>query len=239
MNRIALGAATASLALLVSACSSASPASARPSATSAAPGSTSAYAAAGALVGSATAAATPSLSTATAAATPTAARTAAPTALARAGRYAVGDSVMLGAKTRLQSRGFVVNATESRQFATAVSIIRNRKAAGTLPRQVIIHLGTNGYIALSDCKAIVSAAGTGRRVFLVNNRVPRVWQNANNRTLRACDAAFAPVRAMVVDWYGYSKGRSSWLYSDGLHLPPTGRTAYANFVDAAVDRYGL
>ena len=233
MNRIALGAATASLALLVSACSSAPPASAAPTATATPSPSVSAYASAGSLVGSA------SLAPSAPAATRSTARAAAPTALARAGRYAVGDSVMLGARTRLQTRGFVVNATESRQFATAVSIIRNRKAAGTLPRQVIVHLGTNGYIALSDCKAIVSAAGTGRRVFLVNNRVPRVWQGANNRTLRSCDAAFAPIRAMVVDWYGYSKGRSSWLYSDGIHLTPTGRTAYANFIDAAVDRYGL
>ena len=233
MNRIALGAATASLALLVSACSSAPPASAAPTATATPSPSVSAYASAGSLVGSA------SLAPSAPAATRSTARTAAPTALARAGRYAVGDSVMLGARTGLRTRGFVVNATESRQFATAVSIIRNRKAAGTLPRQVIVHLGTNGYIALSDCKAIVSAAGTGRRVFLVNNRVPRVWQGANNRTLRSCDAAFAPIRAMVVDWYGYSKGRSSWLYSDGIHLTPTGRTAYANFIDAAVDRYGL
>lgn len=224
MNRIALGAATASLALLVSACSSAPPASAAPTATATPSPSVSAYASAGSLVGSASLA--PSAPAAT-------------TSTARAGRYAVGDSVMLGARTGLRTRGFVVNATESRQFATAVSIIRNRKAAGTLPRQVIVHLGTNGYIALSDCKAIVSAAGTGRRVFLVNNRVPRVWQGANNRTLRSCDAAFAPIRAMVVDWYGYSKGRSSWLYSDGIHLTPTGRTAYANFIDAAVDRYGL
>ena len=37
------------------------------------------------------------------------------------GRYAIGDSVMLGAKPNLASRGFVVNATESRQFSAALS----------------------------------------------------------------------------------------------------------------------
>ena len=33
-----------------------------------------------------------------------------------AGRYAIGDSVMLGAKSQLQARGFVVDAVKSRQF---------------------------------------------------------------------------------------------------------------------------
>lgn len=102
------------------------------------------------------------------------------------GRYAIGDSVMLGAKPNLVSRGFVVNATESRQFSAAVSIVRTKVNNGTLPRNLIIALGTNGYVSPTDCINIVKAAGPYRRVFLVNNRVPRPWQAENNRRLAAC-----------------------------------------------------
>ena len=154
------------------------------------------------------------------------------------GRFALGDSVMLGAKPNLAARGFVVDATGSRQFSAAVSIVRTKAALGVLRRNVIIALGTNGYIRLSDCKAVVAAAGTGRRVFLVTNRVPRVWQAQNNAVLRTCDAYFSSSRVVLVDWYTYSKGRTSWFYADGIHLKPAGRSAYAVLLDAKLDALG-
>jgi lysophospholipase L1-like esterase len=157
----------------------------------------------------------------------------APTALAPKGRWALGDSVMVGAKTALNNRGFIVNAKTSRQFSTAVPLVKER--LGWLPRNVVIHLGTNGYISLYDCKRVVSLAGSGRRVFLVTTKAPRQWQAANNRTIRACDASFAAGRVMVIDWYRAAVNNPSWLYSDGIHLTSTGRLGYARLVDAFVD----
>lgn len=156
------------------------------------------------------------------------------------GRYAIGDSVMLGAKPNLISRGFVVNATESRQFSAALSIVRIKKNNGTLPRNLVIALGTNGTVRLSDCLAIVSAAGPYRRVFLVNNRVPRPWQAGNNTTLAQCanSTAFAASRVYLIDWYSYSRNKPTWFYSDGFHLRPTGKSAYATLLDAKLDALG-
>lgn len=154
------------------------------------------------------------------------------------GRYALGDSVMLGARPGLTARGFQVNAVESRQFSAAVSIVRTKVLNHTLPRNLVIALGTNGYIQLADCKAIVSAAGTARRVFLVNNHVPRAWEGVNNQRLRTCDAAFASSRVVLIDWHTYAAGHSSWFYSDGIHLKPTGQTAYARLLDAKLDALG-
>jgi hypothetical protein len=161
-----------------------------------------------------------------------------PSAVVPTGRYALGDSVMLGARSGLVSRGFQVNATESRQFSAAVSIVEAKVRNHTLPRNLVVALGTNGYIRLSDCTAIVTAAGTARRVFLVTNRVPRTWGKPNNTTLRACDAAFASSRVVLIDWYTYSAGHSSWFYSDGIHLKPTGKSAYARLLDAKLDALG-
>lgn len=156
------------------------------------------------------------------------------------GRYAIGDSVMLGAKPNLASRGFVVNATESRQFSGALSIVNIKKNNGTLPRNLIIALGTNGTVRLSDCLAIVSAAGPNRRVFLVNNRVPRSWQAGNNTTLAKCanSTVFAASRVYLIDWYSYSRNKSTWFYSDGFHLKPAGKSAYATLLDAKLDALG-
>jgi len=60
------------------------------------------------------------------------AATVAPALAIPGGRYAIGDSVMLGAKDELQRRGFVVNAVQSRQFHDAVSIVRQKAADSTL-----------------------------------------------------------------------------------------------------------
>jgi lysophospholipase L1-like esterase len=169
---------------------------------------------------------------------PAATAAATPSAVVATGRYALGDSVMLGARSGLTARGFQVNAAESRQFSAAVSIVRAKVANRTLPRNVVLALGTNGYIRTSDCTAIVSAAGTARRIFLVTNRVPRTWQASNNRVLKACDAAFTSSRVVLVDWYTYSAGRASWFYSDGIHLKPAGRSAYATMLDAKLDALG-
>ena len=70
-----------------------------------------------------------------------------------AGRYAIGDSVMLGARQALIARGFRVNAEVSRQFDDAIRLVRDLAAGGHLPVNVIVHLGTNGLIDGADCGA--------------------------------------------------------------------------------------
>src|SRR6478672_1032955 len=80
-----------------------------------------------------------------------------------AGRYAIGDSVMLGAKPQLQAHGFVVDAVKSRQFYQAVSIVKRKKAHGLLRQKIVIHLGTNGVlIRAGDCDKIARLAGAAR-----------------------------------------------------------------------------
>ena len=90
-----------------------------------------------------------------------------------AGRYAIGDSVMLGARDDLIARGFRVNAQVSRQFRDVVPLVRELAAGGHLPENVIVHLGTNGAIDGADCDRLVRVAGPDRRIFLVTVKVPR------------------------------------------------------------------
>jgi hypothetical protein len=145
------------------------------------------------------------------------------------GRFAVGDSVMLGAKDELVARGFRVNATVSRQFRDAVPLLEQLKAAGRLRRKVIVHLGNNGIlIAAADCNRISEIAGPNRRVYLVNLKIPRWYRSSQNRQLAAC--AERRPNTVLVNWFFFSRDHSSWFAADGFHLTPTGQARYAAFV---------
>ena len=157
---------------------------------------------------------------------------AAPAGAIPGGRYAIGDSVMLGAKPQLSARGFVVNVKKSRQFSEAVHIVKQKKTNGLLRRKIVIHLGTNGVlIQPSDCDTISRVAGRHRRVFLVTvtgpTKYPKI-RKAQNVRMHACADRHANTK--LIDWYAYSRGHGAWFY-DGMHLTPKGRRAYAALLD--------
>ena len=148
-------------------------------------------------------------------------------------RYALGDSVMLGAKGDLKDLGFaVVDAAESRQAYSGPAMLRQR--GDRLPKNVVIHLGTNGTFPLDVCKSMVKAAGPDRRVFLVTVHVPRSWQMGNNRVISECDAAFADDRVHVIDWNKAANDHPRWMYGDHIHLRPAGARAFATLIDSSV-----
>jgi hypothetical protein len=133
------------------------------------------------------------------------------------GRYAIGDSVMLGAKP---------------QFSEAVHIVKRKKAHGLLRRKIVIHLGTNGVLVqASDCDTISRVAGRHRHVFLVTvtgpTKYPKI-RKAQNVRLKACAERHANTK--LIDWYAYSRGHGAWFY-DGMHLTSKGRIAYARLLD--------
>jgi hypothetical protein len=155
-------------------------------------------------------------------------------AQAAGGAYALGDSVMLGARSQLASLGFTVDAKVSRQATSGPAILR--KLGRKLPTDVILHFGTNGTYPLKTCKDMVNIAGPERRVYLVTVKVPRSWESVNNRMLRKCAASFAPGRVNVVDWNWASSRRSTWLYADGYHLRPDGAKNFARIMNEAIDK---
>jgi hypothetical protein len=155
-------------------------------------------------------------------------RPAGPGSKVKAGKLGIGDSVMLGAASRLRARGIRVNAAVSRQFSAGAQLVATLAASGKLPRTVVIHLGNNGYLERADCDRIVRAAGKHRRVFLVTLKVPRGWRAVNNR--RLCTCARAHATAHLIGWYDVSKGHPSWFASDGYHLTAAGARAYARLI---------
>jgi lysophospholipase L1-like esterase len=146
---------------------------------------------------------------------------------------------MLGSKKLLNARGITVNATVSRQFSQAVPTLAALRRANKLPRNVIVHLGTNGIVKVSDCRAIVDGAGSGRRVFLVTAHGARSWIPTANAHLRTCARAYTGHRVVVVDWDKAATGHRSWFGSDGIHPNSTGRPHYVALISAYLTRYGI
>jgi peptidoglycan/LPS O-acetylase OafA/YrhL len=143
---------------------------------------------------------------------------------------AFGDSVMLGAAPALQAAlpRIQISAVEGRQARSVFADITARRAAGTLSSVVVIHTGDNGIVSPDDLTQALQALSDRRLVVLLTARVPREWQGPNNATIKKIGARFKNVR--ILDWYGASNGQPSWFWNDGLHLDPTGATAYATLV---------
>ena len=145
------------------------------------------------------------------------------------GWYAIGDSVMLGARDELTARGIKVNAVVSRQFRDAVPLVQRLKAAGRLRRKVVIHLGNNGIlIAAADCDRISEIAGPDRTVYLVNLKIPRSYRRIQNERLAAC--AHRRANTQLIDWFHYSRNHPAWFAADGYHLAAAGQTKFASFI---------
>ena len=145
---------------------------------------------------------------------------------------AIGDSVMLGARTQLYKLGIqTVDAKVSRQARTAEGLLRERGSG--LQRRIVIHLGTNGPFTKEICRSIMKAAGVDRQVYLVNIKVPRRWEEPNNRAIDQCAALHAD-QVTVVDWHRAATQHPQWLYSDGMHLRPSGALAFARLIANAI-----
>jgi len=76
--------------------------------------------------------------------------------------------------------------------------------------------------------SVVRAACPERNVFFVNLKVPRAYRVSDNNQLARCARHFD--NAYLIDWFRFSYGHPGWFYSDGFHLRPSGRSAYASFV---------
>lgn len=150
------------------------------------------------------------------------------------GTITLGDSVMLGARHYLRGRDFAVDAAVSRQATAGPALLRGQGAR--LPRNVVVHLGTNGTFDLNTCKRIVKTAGPQRVVYFLTIHADRRWVDGNNRVIRECDEVFAPQRVRVIDWHRAADAHDAWTYADGIHLRPDGAKAYARLIAQAVKR---
>ncbi|HVL29012.1 MAG TPA: hypothetical protein VM390_12740 [Acidimicrobiales bacterium] len=155
-----------------------------------------------------------------------------PTVTARV--TAVGDSVLLGAKPLLehQVEGIVVDADVGRQVADVLATVRSYRDQGRLGDAFVIQTGNNGPINPSQLDQLLQVLRPVPKVLVVNVKVERPWQNANNDVIRY-GVARAP-NAVLVDWHALAGAHPEAFYDDGLHLTPAGIRLFTGAVLAAL-----
>jgi hypothetical protein len=139
---------------------------------------------------------------------------------------------MLGAVEPLRRSGFELDVRGCRQFSEGVAVLRSRARTGSLPRIVVVALGTNWTVTTDQVRAALRIVGPSRVLGLVTPRETGGLASSDQTVIRAAGRRW-PRRVKVLDWVSYSAGHSDWFWDDGLHLRPRGARALARLMSQA------
>ena len=147
--------------------------------------------------------------------------------------WLTGDSVILGIRTALSEIRplLVVNARVGRGAPELLQEMTRdlEKAAGSI---VVMDLGNNDLLTEDTVRAIFELVKESTKVVVVNTAVPRPYRDANNELLAELAAQYPNVS--IVDWNSISDGHPEYFAPDGVHLVPTGVSAYVMAIDEAL-----
>ncbi|MCA0329697.1 MAG: hypothetical protein LCI03_07305 [Actinobacteria bacterium] len=146
--------------------------------------------------------------------------------------FAIGDSVMMGARRCLEPKAWTVDAVGSRQADAVADNLWARR--GHLPRVIVVHTGTNAGVDQRQFDRIMRVVGNRITVVWVTVQLPETprytREDSTNRVIRS--SVPRHLNARLADWNAVSfPHRHQWMWGDGIHLTPAGCTAYARLVD--------
>ncbi len=150
---------------------------------------------------------------------------------------AIGDSVMVGAKARLESVGVEVNAEVGRLAHQAIAILKQEFARNGVRDTVVFHaVGTNFLDRAGFEKLVDAAQGVRHLIVLTRQFPPREpllsYERDTNRMLREEAPKYSWIT--LVDWNEITDGRESEVSFDGTHLNGLGRQLYTDYILAAI-----
>jgi peptidoglycan/LPS O-acetylase OafA/YrhL len=147
--------------------------------------------------------------------------------------WLTGDSVILGIRSAIAEIRplLVVNARVGRAAPELLEEMTRdfEKAAGST---IVMDLGNNDLLKEETVRAIFELVKESPKVVVVNTAVPRAYRDANNELIASLATQYSNVR--VVDWNAISDGHPEYFAPDGVHLVPTGVSAYVIAIDEAL-----
>jgi hypothetical protein len=143
---------------------------------------------------------------------------------------AIGDSVMLGARTILKEviPGTKVDAAVSRYPGAFIGKLKRYVAGNRLAPIVVLHPGTNGVLPESMMREMLDILVDSPRVVVINTNMPRSWRDPNNKVIEDVVPDYS--NAVLADWRAASSDHPEYFVSDGIHLTPSGARAYASLI---------
>jgi lysophospholipase L1-like esterase len=112
-----------------------------------------------------------------------------------------------------------------------IEILKKRRTAGRLGEAVVVHAGDNVPFTAQQFDEMMGLLEDVPKVLIVNVKVPRPWEQANNEVL-ADGVRRYPDKAVLVDWHAASASRPEFFVEDGIHLQPEGQRVYADLIAA-------
>jgi peptidoglycan/LPS O-acetylase OafA/YrhL len=130
---------------------------------------------------------------------------------------AIGESVMLGAKSQLEAAGFVVDAAENRQGPQVVDVVSKLRAAGRLGNTVVIHIGTNGEVTDDTFAKIMANLPPAdvQSVWFLTVRANLAWIDGNNQRILGLQSKYPNVH---IGYWGDLVPSVTGMSKDGIHL---------------------
>ena len=141
----------------------------------------------------------------------------------------VGDSVMKGSEAQLRKLfpNAIVDSAVSRQFSALPDILRKVEQSQGIPDVVVIHLGSNGNIFEKHMIESMKILGN-RRVFFINCKVERPWQETVNTFLKNQVAKYKNTK--LVDWYSLAHNQNQYFAKDRIHPNQIGAKVYRGMI---------
>ena len=145
--------------------------------------------------------------------------------------WLTGDSVILGIRVALSEIKPVtlVNARVGRAAPELLSEM-SKDIANAAGFTLVFNLGNNDLLDEETVRAILELVKSNPRVIVVNTAVPRPYRGSNNELLSRLVLEYSNVR--LVDWNALSESHPEYFAPDGVHLVPTGVSAYVAAIAA-------
>ena len=147
---------------------------------------------------------------------------------------AVGDSVLLGARSAIEDTfdRVTVDAAISRQSFEIAERVRERIAVDRMGDVLVLQTGTNGPPDAAGFKDFLASLDDLDLVVVTTVRSEVPWMDQSNAIIER--AAASADNVVVADWAKASVGNPQFLYDDGTHLTPRGQRAYAHLIKATL-----
>lgn len=142
----------------------------------------------------------------------------------------IGDSIIYDVVPHFQEvyPNSIIDYKVGRQMVDVPNVIEQLRANGQLGEHIILEIGTNGPFQESILLSIIDSLNDAKKIYLVNTRVPRPWQNSVNQVIS--NVSQNNDKLVLVDWYRASEGKPSYFGEDGVHLSVEGGKAFADLL---------
>ncbi|MCH8651102.1 acyltransferase family protein [Staphylococcus lugdunensis] len=148
----------------------------------------------------------------------------------------LGDSVMvdIGEVFADKVPNANIDGKVGRQLIEAAPLAKGKYQQYNKKGQIVVlELGTNGEFTKDQLKELVDAFGQAD-IYLVNTRVPRDYQQNNNKLMK--DITKNKKNVHLVDWYSASAGHQEYFAYDGIHLEYSGCKALSNEIIKTIEQ---